>query len=99
MSPLLDTIPKIQVDQRLVRDAHIFRLLFEVVNGRTVKIDRDLLFQLLGIGIFTAIQRIDIIFFSHGGTSFVSVLLYLYNNYYISICQEIIIEIFIAVPA
>ena len=56
-------IRQIGIDQLLIGDARRDSLCLEVVDHLTVKIDRDLFLELLGIGIFTSTRKI--IFFSH----------------------------------
>lgn len=64
--PLVDgAIPQIQINQRLVRDARRLGLGLEVVDGVAVQIDGDLPFEMGGVGVFSWVQVLNVIFFSH----------------------------------
>lgn len=51
-------VRKIKVDERLVRDAGDIRLPFEILDGIGVKVDRDLLLQLLCVRILAGVGKI-----------------------------------------
>ena len=53
----------------ILGDSHHFGLGLEVVNRAAVDVDRDLPFQLGGIGIFSWVQILNIVFFSHVAAS------------------------------
>ena len=58
-------VSEIKIYQRLIGYAFVLRKDFEVVNRIGVDIDRYLLFQLLGVWIFTGVEIFDIILISH----------------------------------
>ena len=58
------TVTQIQVNERLVGNAYLFGLRFELVNGIVINVDGDLFFQNLGVRILLRIG--EIIFCTHG---------------------------------
>ena len=54
---------QVQVDQRLIRDAHQLRLFFKILYGVYVDVDGDLFLQLFCVGVPSCVG--EIIFFSH----------------------------------
>ena len=59
----LYAVGEIQIDQGLVRDPGLIRLLLEIVDHTAVDINRYLLLQFLGVRVFSSFGKI--IFFSH----------------------------------
>ena len=49
MTVIGNAVFQVQIDQGLVRNAHHFGLLLEVINGIAVNVNGDLFFQRLGI--------------------------------------------------
>ena len=72
--PIVDyTITEIKVDQSLIWDTNTFRLFFEELNYRVVQIDSHLLLECFCIRIFSRIQGLNIVFFSHDITSILKI--------------------------
>ena len=52
------TVTQIQVNERLVGNAYLFGLRFEVVDGVVINVDGDLPFQNLGVRVLPGIRKI-----------------------------------------
>lgn len=63
MTVIGNAVFQVQIDQGLVRDAHHFGLLLEVINGIAVNVNGDLFFQRLGVGVLPCIA--EIVLFEH----------------------------------
>ena len=61
----LSAVPQIKVDQALIRQILLLRQILEVVDSVFVQADRDLLLELLGVGILGGLGKIVVV--THGG--------------------------------
>ena len=66
---VIGTVSQIEVDQGLIGDAFCVGQRLEVVDGASVDVDGDLLFQPVRVGVFSWVQLTDVIFISHTITS------------------------------
>ena len=58
MTVIGNAVYQVQIDQGLVRDAHHFGLLLEVINCIAVNVNGDLFFQRLGLVVLPCIAEI-----------------------------------------
>ena len=66
---VIGTVSQIEVDQGLIGDAFCVGQRLEVVDGASVDVDGELLFQPVRVGVFSWVQLTDVIFISHTITS------------------------------
>ena len=61
----LRAVPQIEVDQALIRQILLLRQILEVLDSVFIQPDRDLLLELLGVGILGRFGKIVVV--THGG--------------------------------
>lgn len=71
MTMLRGTVAQVQVDQALIRDACVFRHVFEVGNHVLIEPDGDGLFQFRRVRGRAGLHVGKIVFGSHDGSTFV----------------------------